>query len=243
MKKFSQSLIALSAMLAFAVNINAQEIHIKARFFEVPKSTLDTLQKNFEVASDGTEMLTPEQLKGILKGLRSNSGVETFAEPEVVTTSGRRTEMRATTIQTIITNFVYQEPSDEKNGIIPQTENVEFGPVLDVVPAVSSGNQILLNTTARLKTFLGYANPESSAARFATNSAGQQITLPTILPQFEVKQASAKIAVPDGQTFLLFPKSSSEGNQNSADVEQKFVVVMITPTLVDSAGNRIHTDN
>ena len=38
-------------------------------------------------------------------------GTETLAEPEVVTTSGRQTQMRATVLQTIITSYSFQQGS------------------------------------------------------------------------------------------------------------------------------------
>jgi hypothetical protein len=238
MKKFNQFLIALSAILAFAANVSAQQIHIKARFIEASKTTLETLQKNFGVASDGTELLTPEQMRSTLKSFRSDSSVETLAEPEVTTIGGRQTQMRATKIIDIITNFTFEE-----NSVVVQHKQMEFGPVLDVVPTVSSdGEKINLTTTASLLKFVGYADTKNATAHFATNSAGEQITLPTVLPQFEVKQASAKITVLDDQTVVLMPKSSNDENQSSPD-EQKVLVVMITSTIVDDAGNRIHSDN
>lgn len=238
MKKFSQFLIALSAILAFAANVSAQQIHIKARFIEVPKKGFVDPRSSGQV----TGILTPENMQMILHLLESNPGAKILAEPEVTTTSGRQTQMRATVISTIITNFAFEENSG-KSSITPQSAQIEFGPVLDVVPTISSdGEKIDLVTTASLLKFLGYADTKNATAHFATNSAGEQITLPTVLPQFEVKQASAKITVLDNQTVVLMPKSSNDENQNSSD-EQKVLVVMITPTIVDSAGNRIHSDN
>ena len=247
MKKFSQFLIALSATIAFAINASAQEIHIKARFIEVPKSMFETLQKHFEVAGDGTRLLKPKQTRSALKDFRSDSGVKTLAEPEITTRNGMQVQMRATTIQGILTNFAFWETSTNA-GILLQSGSIETGPILDVMATVSSGNQIFLKSTAKVMTFLGYADPKNSAAHFATNSAGEQITLPIVLPQFETQQASAKITVSDGQTILLFAKSSNAKDQspdekllrvNNPGIQQKFLVVMITPTIVDPADKAV----
>jgi Flp pilus assembly secretin CpaC len=266
MKTFTKILFISLGTIAFTAIAQEQQIHIKTRFFELPKSTLDALQKNFEVTSDGAEMLTPEQMKALLKSLRSNSGVKTFAEPEVVTTSGRHTQMRATTIQTIITDFVFQESTfvdgkQVKNAISPKTENVEFGPVLDVVPSVSNdGLKIELTTTASDTKFFGYADTTTRNMfgfrsypheRWVTNSAGQKIGLPEILPVQQMNQASAKVTLTDGQTLVLFPKVEPQTDErltkHIAQAEkkngEKFLVVLITPTFVDYGGNRIHSDN
>jgi hypothetical protein len=41
--------------------------------------------------------------------LEQRSGTEALAEPEVTTTSGRQTQMRATQVQSIITGFNFQQ--------------------------------------------------------------------------------------------------------------------------------------
>ena len=55
-----------------------------------------------------TGILTDPNFRVVLHALEQRSGVENLAEPEVVTTSGRQTQMRATTIQFIITGFSFQ---------------------------------------------------------------------------------------------------------------------------------------
>jgi hypothetical protein len=238
MNKFSQFLIALSAIVVFVASASAQQIHIKTIFIEMPKKGFVDPRSSGQV----TGILTPENMQMVLQQLESKSGAEILGEPEVTTIGGRQTQMRATVILTVITNFTFEENSG-KSSITPQSAQIEFGPVLDVVPTVSSdGEKINLTTTASLLNFLGYADTKNATAHFATNSAGEQIALPTVSPQFEVKQDSAKITVLDGQTILLMPKSSNKENQNPAD-EQKVLVVMITPTIVDDTGNRIHPDN
>jgi general secretion pathway protein D len=56
-----------------------------------------------------TGILTDPNFRVVLRALEQRSGTETLAEPEVVTTSGRQAQMRATRIQTIITSVSFQQ--------------------------------------------------------------------------------------------------------------------------------------
>ena len=213
------------------------------------------LQKISNVENDATKILTPEETAALLQEFNSNYSVTHLAEPEVVTTSGRRTQMRTTQVLTVVTNSTLQEISTNigmVNDVVFETEKMEFGPVLDVISSVSSdGQKIELTTTASDTKFFGYADPGNSPTRFATNSVGQKINLPIILPVLQANQASAKVTVPDGQTLVLFPKAGilqdERLQQHVAQAEKKdgdkFLVALITPTIVDADGNRVHPGN
>ncbi len=56
-----------------------------------------------------TGILTDPNFRVVLRALQQRGGVETLAEPEVTTTSGRQTQIRATQIKTIITSFDFQQ--------------------------------------------------------------------------------------------------------------------------------------
>ena len=56
-----------------------------------------------------TGILTNPNFRVVLHALQQRSGFEELAEPEVTTTSGRQTEMRATEIITVITGFSFQQ--------------------------------------------------------------------------------------------------------------------------------------
>jgi hypothetical protein len=181
----------------------------------------------------------------VLKSLESRR-FEELAEPEVITSSGRQTEMRATEV-VMVTNFVFTEGLESgSNSITPQAERVEIGPLLDVVPNVlADGYTIDLKTIASLTEFLGYDSP-------------------TISPAFAIRKASANVKLWDGQTVVLgrmggmkarffyggkwvntepdyFTKAkAAEGRPNDQDKE---LLVFITVTLIDAAGNRIHSDD
>ncbi len=80
---------ALPAVVA-AMNTNSSipQIHIKARFLTIPN---DMSAGWVGMIHTGVGILTDENFSIALKQLRSRNDVETLAEPEFVTTSGRQT--------------------------------------------------------------------------------------------------------------------------------------------------------
>jgi hypothetical protein len=52
----------------------------------------------------------------------------------------------------------------------------------------------------------------------------------------------ANVTVRDGQTVVLFDNSAKISDSKTPDTKNKNVVVFVTTTLIDSAGNRIHSD-
>lgn len=243
----------------------APQIHIKARFLEVPKGTL----AGFGKLIGGTNQ--PDQFAGILipeneavtvRTLESRPGVEELAEPEVTTSSGRQTEMRATHSVDIITSFVYQQGVLGTNSIIPQTTNLEAGPVLDTIATVlDDGYTVDLRTTVSLTEFLGYDQPPAKPVEHI-NDSGEHVpvALPVVLPSFGVRKARAHVKLWDGQTIVLGgmkPRFYDGGKEVSAepdyfrktkaargqsDEQDKELLVFITVTLVDAAGNPVHSD-
>jgi type II secretory pathway component GspD/PulD (secretin) len=195
------------------------------------------------VAGPMTGILSDPEFRTVLHALEQRQGVETLAEPECVTTSGRHTQMRSTTIMNILPNFTILETSSNSTSSVPQTEPVEVGPVLDVVPYVlSDGYTIDLNVTASVIAFLGY-----------------DITTETNRPQpgFCVQKIKTAANLWDNQTLVLGNlKSDFIGGDGQIQNESKFfqdaekkngtvdkeLLVFITATIVDPAGNRVHSD-
>jgi beta-lactamase regulating signal transducer with metallopeptidase domain len=227
-----------------ALNQVAPQLHIKARFVEVPMNGfVDPAMLTNNPGGGMTGIINPENLKTFLKLLQTKSGVETLAEPEVTTISGRHTQMRTTQVFTVVTNFAYLKTATNSS-IVPQTDQVETGAILDVVPVVlSDGYTIDLRTTASDIEFSGYDEPPVEHIPKGDTS----VHVPIVLPSFRVRQASAHLNLYDNQT-LVFEKLHSEvtvgGKEVDAkqNVEDKELLVFITVTLVDPAGNRIHSD-
>src|SRR5215469_16646895 len=88
------------------------------------------------------------------------------------------------------------------SAITPQVQQVETGPILDVLPAVlSDGYTINLTLIPSLIEFTGYQTPPSLGS-FTTGGLNV-VLLPTVLPQFSVREVTTTVNVWDGQTVVL----------------------------------------
>jgi general secretion pathway protein D len=147
------------------------------------------------------------------------------------------------------------------SSITPQTQQVETGPVLDVVPYVlSDGYTINLTLIPSLTEFEQYDAPPSIAG--VTGSLNV-VQLPVILPHFTVRQVVTTVNIWDNQTIVIGGLISSStastkdkipvlgdlpllGNlfqSSSKSVLKKNLMIFVTATIVDPAGNRVHSDD
>ena len=147
------------------------------------------------------------------------------------------------------------------SAITPQTQPVEQGPVLDVVPYVlSDGYTINMALIPADTEFTGYA-PSPVIPQVAGNLNVVQI--PTILPTFTVRQVVATVNVWDNQTVALggLVTSSVQSTKNKVPVlgdipllgrlfqsqskqtSKDNLMIFVTATIVDPAGNRVHSDD
>jgi general secretion pathway protein D len=222
--------------------------------------------------------------------LEQRSGAETLGEPEVTTTSGRQTQMRATTIKNVITGFSFDNGTSGNNAnqntangnsggnvvnqagiasISPSTQQIEIGPVLDVVPYVlSDGYTINLALIPSDTEFMGYDTISQSdipgyspGGQLAGNLSGT--TLPVALPLFTVRQVVTTVNVWDNQTVVLgglitssvqsrkdkipmlgdIPVLGRFFQSQSKSTDKRNLMIFVTATIVDPAGNRVHTDD
>ncbi len=248
---------AISAMMP-----PAPQIHIKARFYEMPKGTMQAqgALNGFQKISGANN--SPAQITGILNAtnaraamwaFQSRSGIKVLAEPEVTTTSGRQTQMRATEVVTVITNMAFYDTFTNQDGlvvsnsIVPQTSQLETGPILDVVPYVlSDGYTINLTLIPSLTEFLGYDTPTNTTAAY--NRDGEKIDVPRVLPRFTVRQTVTSVNLWDNQTVIIggLPQTTHVGGSvvpGKSKTNDKELLIFITATIVDPAGNRVHSDD
>jgi general secretion pathway protein D len=144
----------------------------------------------------------------------------------------------------------------------PLTEVMSFGPVLDVLPTVSAdGYSIQMTILPTITEFVGYDDPGQFVPQ-AIAGGGQTLTSVLPLPHFRVRQVTTTAIVWDGQTIVLGGLISESVTKfrdkvpvlgdlpwlgrffrSESDVSQrKNLVVFVTPTLIDPAGNRLHSD-
>ena len=147
------------------------------------------------------------------------------------------------------------------SAITPNTQQVETGPVLDVVPYVlSDGYTINLTLIPSLVDFVGYATPPP-----VQNVTGNLnvVQLPVVLPDFTVRQVVTTVNIWDNQTVVIGGLVSSATastkdkvpvlgdlpavgvlfQSSSKQVTKKNLMIFVTATIVDPAGNRVHSDD
>ena len=150
--------------------------------------------------------------------------------------------------------------------VYPLSEQMELGPVLDVFPCVlSDGFTINLTLIPTLTEFVGYDNPNEVSAGGGLNASlsGGLIMVPTVLPRFTVRQVVSTVNVWDGQTVVLggllsetvttikdqvpvlgdLPLVGRLFRSESKTSGKKNLLIFVTPTLIDPAGNRLHSED
>jgi type II secretory pathway component GspD/PulD (secretin) len=146
------------------------------------------------------------------------------------------------------------------SAIIPITQPVETGPILDVVPYVlSDGYTINLALIPSDTEFGGYDNLVLPQVTGNLNV----VQLPTVLPKFTVRQVVTTVNVWDNQTVVLGGLISSHVENTkdkvpvigdlpllgrffqsqSKSTSKKNLMIFVTATIVDPAGNRVHTED
>lgn len=230
------------------------QIHIQARFIEMPADTRAGVPS-------GMGILTESEMKTALQLLLSQKGVEEVSAPEATLLSGRQVQMRAVETDPVVTNYTITMPPRVKvPAIAPQVGTFEFGSLLDAVPlALADGYTISLTTTGSRIQFFGYADTKGLKP-VTTNYDGGTITLPMALPAIQMSSATASALLYDNQTLVLFPKWQPQPLFSPTDEKSrkrvldhiaqakkknpgKQLVIFVTVTLIDPAGNRIHSDD
>jgi len=201
-------------------------------------------------------IISDANMRAVLHSLESRNGFKTLGEPEVVTLSGRQCQVRATQSITVLSNFVYQaNPTNGAGAVVPKMMQYEAGPMLDVVPYVlADGYTINLTAIPTVTEFLGYDNPPAVANLVGDSN---NVQLPVILPRFSKRQMVATLNLRDNQTAIFggMPEINSHTHKTpvlgsvplmgklfqSENSTTNEILVFVTATIVDPAGNRVHT--
>jgi general secretion pathway protein D len=142
----------------------------------------------------------------------------------------------------------------------PNEQQVEIGPILDVVPYVlSDGYTINLTLIPSLTEFDGY----DPAPVVPGVSVANVVSVPIILPKFSVRQVVTTVNIWDNQTIVLGGLISSQiqttkdtvpflgdlpllgrlFQSQSKVATKKNLMIFVTATIIDPAGNRVHSDD
>jgi hypothetical protein len=233
------------------------QINIKTKFITLPADSsisLWSLLHGTNLPINGgtnlTAVLTPAQSAVLVKALESNPRGDLIREASVTTLSGRGTEVQVVDLKTVVTNLNPQaltspgisSKANATNDLYQVTTN-PFGPTLDSLATVlADGHHIQLVAKVTSTEFLGYDDPKGKVPAYVD---GKPTFVVRPLPHFREARMTATVAVPDGYTLLLWASMTDESQSPTPvpRLKKKELIVLVTPTLIDPAGNRVHPDN
>jgi beta-lactamase regulating signal transducer with metallopeptidase domain len=255
--------------LVQVLNPAPPQLTIEAKFIEFsdPLDTLDLRNLVIGGFESGTNsfrgILPPSRYRDLVKRLEAQKGVDLLTAPRVTTLSGRQAQIKVVDVRYIATDL------DRSDGL-PQPRTIaepfELGPVLDVVPTLrADGVSIELKLISTIREFIGYdfeqRHHDSGPPRPLTpapireylgqtnasvsNPVGGSIESMTPLPTFRVRQAEATTRVWDGQTVVLAMQVQVPSVKNPNlrfERSAKSCLLLVTPVLIDPAGNRVHEE-
>ena len=224
------------------------QIHLKARFYSLPKETLTGMKSFLTLHSSGkagfSGLLSENNFTNLLSWIEGRNGAESLAAPEITTLDGKQLQMRATQVISVITNIALLETNGTVT-MIPELEQVGTGPLLDATPRIlADGSTIELSVNASVTDFLGYHATSRTVPLYA--KSGERVDAPEVSPQFWVQSFSSKVNLFDGQTLVFklddkLPASNDSlvnASGERVEVRNDDRWVILTPTIVDSARDR-----
>jgi general secretion pathway protein D len=154
-------------------------------------------------------------------------------------------------------------------GFTYDTVPVPLGPVLDVIPYVSAdGYTIQMTIIPTITEFVGYDDPgefvpQAQSVSGGAGGVGIPLTASLPLPRFRLRQVTTSAIVYDGQTVVLgglmtetvtrlkdkvpvigdLPLVGRLFRSEQSQTFKKNLIIFVTPTIVDPAGNRYHSED
>lgn len=210
-----------------------------------------------------TGILTEAQSRVVFQALEQRGLTNLLGAPKMILLSGRQGKFKNVRMRYLVTDLDWSYQATNSAGRTndqiqgqPIAEPFELGPVLDVIPyALADGQTIQMTVIPSLTEFLGYDPQKQNRQETVTMPDGRKeiVTVPDQpLPIFRKLQMVSSAIVRDGQTvvlgggseqFLANPKRNTplpEGTKIPGDSKTTGLLIFVTPTLMDAAGNRIH---
>jgi beta-lactamase regulating signal transducer with metallopeptidase domain len=249
------------------LNAAPRQLTIKALFIKLPKAEVDAFwEKEVEASweksgptnqpppagSPKTATLTHSQAAAQLDRWKSKGGANILGEFRVTTLSGRQVEGSVVDTGMTIPGEAQGQPNPDK--LTPSL-------TLDIMPHLTSDSaRVEMDLAAKVVEFIGYDDPGPLASGAASNAAPAGASLP--LPHFRVRQLAASAGIQDGQTVVLggfrtqgaamtnrLPNFGGDvplvgrlfldQTNRTANTD---VLIFVTPTIIDPAGNPIHQE-
>lgn len=189
-------------------------------------------------------ILSPAQARELQSRLAKAPGINRLSAPRVTTMNKRQAQIAVVDTATIVvgrTNRLVKGEAGQKDTEEPVfiTDQLAMGPVLDVIPSVyPDGKSMQLDWVFSLTEFLGYDKPE------------KKDELPE--PQVRTRYVSNQNVIQDGYTLvagcgMADVEVKTDGKKGwfrskHPKTEKKMVLILMTATLIDAAGNAVNSD-
>lgn len=242
---------------AFSTNASAKT---------VPSGGDDRRMKNAALAAV-TGVLTEAQFNYLMKVFKQRSGVTLLASPSVTTVSGRPAQLEVAEPRKVVIGRQITTTSKSDGdgvGVNYLTEDFPVGSSVEVTPrALDDPNSIQIEIGAKTTEFVGYDEPTPEQNRIKVDGAPDSSPLTAVLPlpRFRIREARGNATIWDGQTIVLSGFRSRETRDpkvkvpvlgdlpllgrlfrsDSASKTNKHLLLFVTPTIVDPAGNRVRS--
>jgi tetratricopeptide (TPR) repeat protein len=206
------------------LNIAPAQLNFKTRFMEMSETEETEFWKRHSggiQTPSGVRMiqLTDSEARKQLADWESKKAAELLSESSVTTLSGRQCQVQVVDLNTTVLTFTNAPTPHWETNAIP------LGPTLDLLPTLSADTlRVDMVTKASLTEFLGYDDPGNGNPP---------------VPRYRIRQLPVTATIWDGAT-LVIGGGVDEQNQpaNKPGDNRKRLVVMVTPTVIDPAGNR-----
>ncbi len=209
------------------------------QFLNASIPTHENVRVEAPVLPNYVSVLSPVQARELVKRFEQKDGCDILSSPRMTTVNNRQARIDVVNQKNITVAKKTNPGAGEKGE--GQTEfvvnPVMTGPSLEVMPSVlHDGRSMQMTWMFCLTEFLGYDKP------------GKEQEKNEPLPRFRVRQVGNTSALLDGQT-LIFGAGSVEKTEAKTGLfrakpktETRHIIVMLTPTVVDPAGNRVNRE-
>jgi beta-lactamase regulating signal transducer with metallopeptidase domain len=246
------------------LNLAPPQVTIRAKFVEAneeaSKLVFDEILFSKALNGDGRPLnagtnvslvaiLTDSRFQELSRIMQERAGFDLLAEQNVTTLSGRQAQIQNADIQSIVKlNPQALVPPGIVSSNLYTSTPMAFGPVLNITPAVATdGTRMSLSITAQVTEFLGNdAALTGEPVPIYVDGKTQSVNPP--LPRIRIRELHTASTIEDGQTVVLSKLSDTmiKYDKNGKAVPEpnkgnKDLFVFVTATLIDPAGNPIHS--
>ncbi len=216
-----------------------RQIMIESRFVELP---LDSpvwaefgLRPPESAGSSGANhILEAQRVAALIERLEETKGVQLVFLPRVITKNGMQAQIKAVDVQQVVTG---------KTGELTfESERMEFGPSLDVIPTLTSnGDTLQLTAQASVNLFLGYDDP-AAARVVGADGIARPLPAGTPLPRVDSRQFQAHASLAAGQVLVMtggysdgVPKATT-GARPESRLTPVGLLVIVSPREINALG-------